>query len=238
MKKSSIEARRFSDVSTCSFSSGKCGKYIINDDLTVTLFPIVACFTGSSDEDEISPKDIKQSNSTGSSDFCVKNIAKASFGRREIEIAEQEMPGIMTLRKRAAEDKPLKNSKIVGCTHINAQTAVLIETLIELGASVRWAACNIFSTQNAVAAALAEKGVPIFAWRGETEEDFWWCLDRCIYKEGWQPNMILDDGGDATHLMLKKYPDYFKSIKGIVEESLTGVHRLYQVNSQIHHSLY
>ncbi|XP_023175176.1 adenosylhomocysteinase-like 2 [Drosophila hydei] len=210
VKKSSIEARRFSDVSTCSFSS--------------------ACFTGSSDEDEISPKDIKQSNSTGSSDFCVKNIAKASFGRREIEIAEQEMPGIMTLRKRAAEDKPLKNSKIVGCTHINAQTAVLIETLIELGASVRWAACNIFSTQNAVAAALAEKGVPIFAWRGETEEDFWWCLDRCIYKEGWQPNMILDDGGDATHLMLKKYPDYFKSIKGIVEESLTGVHRLYQMS--------
>ncbi|EDW58932.2 uncharacterized protein Dvir_GJ10596 [Drosophila virilis] len=209
-KKSSIVARRFSDVSTCSFSS--------------------ACFTETSDEDEISPKDVKQNNSHGSSDFCVKNIGKAAFGRREIEIAEQEMPGIMTLRKRAAADKPLKNAKIVGCTHINAQTAVLIETLIQLGASVRWAACNIFSTQNAVAAALAEVGVPIFAWRGETEEDFWWCLDRCIHNEGWQPNMILDDGGDATHLMLKKYPDYFKSIKGIVEESLTGVHRLYQMS--------
>lgn len=200
------------------------------------LFPFLACFTGSSDEDEISPKDAKQSNSSGSSDFCVKNIGKASFGRREIEIAEQEMPGIMTLRKRAAEDKPLKNAKIVGCTHVNAQTAVLIETLIQLGASVRWAACNIFSTQNAVAAALAEVGVPIFAWRGETEEEFWWCLDKCIHKEGWQPNMILDDGGDATHLMLKKYPDYFKSIKGIVEESLTGVHRLYQVSVTIHTS--
>ncbi|XP_064554413.1 adenosylhomocysteinase-like 2 [Drosophila montana] len=210
VKKSSIEARRFSDVSTCSFSS--------------------ACFTETSDEDEISPKDVKQNNSSGNSDFCVKNIGKAAFGRREIEIAEQEMPGIMTLRKRATADKPLKNAKIVGCTHINAQTAVLIETLIQLGASVRWAACNIFSTQNAVAAALAEVGVPIFAWRGETEEDFWWCLDRCIHNEDWQPNMILDDGGDATHLMLKKYPDYFKSIKGIVEESLTGVHRLYQMS--------
>ncbi|XP_034115566.1 adenosylhomocysteinase-like 2 isoform X1 [Drosophila sulfurigaster albostrigata] len=210
VKKSNLEARRFSDVSTCSFSS--------------------ACFTGSSDEDEASPKDITQRNSNGSSDFCVKNIGKAGFGRREIEIAEQEMPGIMTLRKRAMEDKPLKNANIVGCTHVNAQTAVLIETLQKLGASVRWAACNIYSTQNAVAAALAEAGVPIYAWRGETEEEFWWCLDKCIHSEGWQPNMILDDGGDATHLMLKKYPDYFKSIKGIVEESLTGVHRLYQMS--------
>lgn len=193
---------------------------------------LAACFTGSSDEDELSPKDIKQTNSSGSSDFCVKNIAKAAFGRREIEIAEQEMPGIMTLRKRATEDKPLKEAKIVGCTHVNAQTAVLIETLVQLGASVRWAACNIFSTQNAVAAALAEVGIPIFAWRGESEEDFWWCLDRSINSPGWQPNLVLDDGGDATHLMLKKYPNFFKSIKGIVEESLTGVHRLYQVSAQ------
>lgn len=193
---------------------------------------LAACFTGSSDEDELSPKDIKQTNSSGSSDFCVKNIAKAAFGRREIEIAEQEMPGIMTLRKRATEDKPLKEAKIVGCTHVNAQTAVLIETLVQLGASVRWAACNIFSTQNAVAAALAEVGIPIFAWRGESEEDFWWCLDRSINNPGWQPNLVLDDGGDATHLMLKKYPNFFKSIKGIVEESLTGVHRLYQVSAQ------
>ncbi|XP_034486807.1 adenosylhomocysteinase-like 2 isoform X2 [Drosophila innubila] len=210
VKKSNIEARRFSDVSTCSFSS--------------------ACFTETSDEDEASPKDVVQRNSKGSSDFCVKNIGKAAFGRREIEIAEQEMPGIMALRKRASEDKPLKNANIVGCTHVNAQTAVLIETLVKLGASIRWAACNIYSTQNAVAAALAEAGVPIFGWRGETEEDFWWCLDKCIHSEGWQPNMILDDGGDATHLILKKYPEYFKSIKGIVEESLTGVHRLYQMS--------
>ncbi|XP_017848150.1 adenosylhomocysteinase-like 2 isoform X2 [Drosophila busckii] len=210
VKKPNLEARRFSDVSTCSFSS--------------------ACFTGSSDEDDFSPKDNKQQNSSGSSDFCIKSIGKAAFGRREIEIAEQEMPGIMALRKRAADDKPLLNAKIVGCTHVNAQTAVLIETLTLLGASVRWAACNIFSTQNAVAAALAEAGVPIYAWRGETEEDFWWCLDKCVHKEGWQANLILDDGGDATHLILKKYPEYFKSIKGIVEESLTGVHRLYQMS--------
>lgn len=142
----------------------------------------------------------------------------------------------MALRKRATDDKPLKNAKIVGCTHINAQTAVLIETLAALGASLRWAACNIYSTQvtrnekislkkirnfklkmifkNEVAAALAEAGYPIFAWRGETEEDFWWCIDKCVNAENWQPNMILDDGGDATHLMLKKYPAMFKLIKG------------------------
>ncbi|KAH8330532.1 hypothetical protein KR067_004679, partial [Drosophila pandora] len=166
----------------------------------------------------------------GGTDFCVKSISKSTFGRREIEIAESEMPGIMTLRKRAKDEKPLKGAHIVGCTHVNAQSAVLIETLVQLGATVRWAACNIYSTQNAVAAALAEAGIPIFAWRGETEEEFWWCLDKCIHKEGWTPNLILDDGGDATHLMLKKYPDYFKGIRGIVEESVTGVHRLYMLS--------
>lgn len=162
------------------------------------------------------------------------------------------MSGILALRKRASEDKPLKNAQIVGCTHINAQTAVLIETLVELGATVRWAACNVYSTQvkaikllqskfthtylgickilqNAVAAALAEAGISIFAWRGETEDDFWWCLDKCINSANWHPNMILDDGGDATHLMSKKYPNLFRAIKGIVEESVTGVHRLYQL---------
>lgn len=108
----------------------------------------------------------------------------------------------------------MKNAKIVGCTHINAQTAVLIETLVELGAQVRWAACNIYSTQNEVAAALAYAGYPVFAWRGETEEDFWWCIDKCVAAENWQPNMILDDGGDATHLMLKKYNAMFKMIQG------------------------
>ncbi|XP_069952826.1 adenosylhomocysteinase-like 1 isoform X1 [Cherax quadricarinatus] len=188
-------------------------------------------YTGSSsEEDEVSPREKNQKNSKGSSDFCVKNISQAAFGRREIEIAEQEMPGIVALRKRATDDKPLKGAKIVGCTHINAQTAVLIETLVELGASVRWSACNIFSTQNEVAAALAEADHSIFAWRGESEEDFWWCIDKCINTENWQPNMILDDGGDATHLMLKKYPAMFKMIKGICEESVTGVHRLYQLS--------
>lgn len=184
----------------------------------------------SSEEDDVSPREKLQKNSSGFKDFCVRNIVQSAFGRREIEIAEQEMPGIMALRKRAVDDKPLKQAKIVGCTHINAQTAVLIETLTALGAQIRWAACNIYSTQNEVAAALAESGLPIFAWRGETEEDFWWCIDRCVNAENWQPNMILDDGGDATHLMLKKYPAMFKMIKGIVEESVTGVHRLYQLS--------
>ena len=140
------------------------------------------------------------------------------------------MPGIMALRNKAKEDKPLTGAKVVGCTHINAQMAVLIETLITLGAQVRWSACNIYSTQNEVAAALAENGIPVFAWRGESEEDFWWCIDRCIQAESWQPNMVLDDGGDATHLLVKKYNSIFKLMKGIVEESITGVHRLYQMS--------
>lgn len=183
----------------------------------------------SSDDEGVTPREKIQKSSKGFTDFCVKNIGQAAFGRREIEIAEQEMPGIVALRKRAEADKPLNGAKIVGCTHINAQTAVLIETLVALGAGVRWAPCNIYSTQNEVAAALAEAGIPVFAWKGETEEDFWWCIDRCVQADGWQPNMILDDGGDATHLMLKKYPATFKLIKGIVEESVTGVHRLYQL---------
>ena len=136
----------------------------------------------------------------------------------------------MALRHKAKEDKPLKGAKIVVCTHINAQTAVLVETLVTLGAQVRWAACNIYSTQNEVAAALAEAGIPVFAWRGENEEDFWWCIDKTISADSWQPNMILDDGGDATHVMVKKYPAVFKLMRGIVEESVTGVHRLYQLS--------
>uniref|UniRef100_A0A3P8V1U5 S-adenosylhomocysteine hydrolase-like protein 1 n=3 Tax=Cynoglossus semilaevis TaxID=244447 RepID=A0A3P8V1U5_CYNSE len=140
------------------------------------------------------------------------------------------MPALMVLRKRAAVEKPLSGSKIVGCTHITAQTAVLIETLCSLGAQCRWAACNIFSTQNTVAAALAEGGVPVFAWRGESEEDFWWCIDKCVRTDSWEPNMILDDGGDMTHWISKKYPSLFKRIKGIVEESVTGVYRLYQLS--------
>uniref|UniRef100_A0AAR2J3Q4 S-adenosyl-L-homocysteine hydrolase NAD binding domain-containing protein n=1 Tax=Pygocentrus nattereri TaxID=42514 RepID=A0AAR2J3Q4_PYGNA len=180
--------------------------------------------------DETSPRDKQQKNSKGNGDFCIKNIKQADFGRREIEIAEQEMPALMALRKRAQGEKPLAGAKVVGCTHITAQTAVLMETLSALGAQCRWAACNIYSTQNEVAAALAEGGFSVFAWKGESEDDFWWCIDRCVNLEGWQPNMILDDGGDLTHWIYKKYPNMFKKIKGIVEESVTGVHRLYQLS--------
>jgi len=179
---------------------------------------------------DASPRSTLMTNSSGSSDFCVKKISGHSYGRREIAIAEQEMPGIMSLRSKAREDQPLKKARIVGCTHINAQTAVLIETLVILGAKVRWAACNVYSTQNEIAAALAEAGIPVFAWRGESEEDFWWCIEKTITAEWWQPNMVLDDGGDATHTMVKKFPAVFKLMKGIVEESVTGVHRLYRLS--------
>ncbi|CAH2084272.1 unnamed protein product [Euphydryas editha] len=189
-------------------------------------------FWSSSDEDEgVQPHEKAIAAGQPNPPYCVRNIEQHELGRREIQIAEQEMPGIMALRARAKDDKPLKDAKIVGCTHINAQTAVLIETLAALGATVRWAACNIYSTQNEVAAALAHAGFAIFAWRGESEEAFWWCIDQCAAPSaGWQPNMILDDGGDATHLMLKKHAATFKQIKGIVEESVTGVHRLYQLS--------
>uniref|UniRef100_G3UTV5 Adenosylhomocysteinase like 1 n=2 Tax=Meleagris gallopavo TaxID=9103 RepID=G3UTV5_MELGA len=188
-----------------------------------------ASYTDSSD-DEVSPREKQQTNSKGSSNFCVKNIKQAEFGRREIEIAEQDMSALISLRKRAQGEKPLAGAKIVGCTHITAQTAVLIETLCALGAQCRWSACNIYSTQNEVAAALAEAGVAVFAWKGESEDDFWWCIDRCVNVDGWQANMILDDGGDLTHWVYKKYPNIFKKIRGIVEESVTGVHRLYQLS--------
>ncbi|KAH9633142.1 hypothetical protein HF086_013765 [Spodoptera exigua] len=189
-------------------------------------------FWSSSDEDEgVQPHEKAIAAGQPNPAYCVRNIEQHAFGRREIEIAEQEMPGIMALRARAKDDKPLKDAKVVGCTHINAQTAVLIETLAALGATVRWAACNIYSTQNEVAAALAHAGYAIFAWRGESEEAFWWCIDQCCTPTAtWTPNMILDDGGDATHLMLKKHAAAFKHIKGIVEESVTGVHRLYQLS--------
>jgi len=212
-RKKSYRSRSTSASSQDSFSSGS--------------------YTGSSsDEDETTPRERIQKNSKGFNEFCVRRIEQASYGRREIEIAEQEMPGIMALRKKASDDKPLTGAKIVGCTHVNAQTAVLIETLVALGAQVRWAACNIYSTQNEVAAALAENMISVFAWRGENEEDFWWCIEKCLSAENWQPNMLLDDGGDATHLMVKKFNSIFKvgTFKGIVEESVTGVHRLYQMS--------
>lgn len=187
------------------------------------------------DDEAVNPRMLVQRNSSGSGDFCVRDIRQAVRGRREIELAEQEMPGLQSLRSRvqASADgfarEPLAGSKIVVCSHVTAQTAVLVETLVHLGATVRWCACNIYSTQNAVAAAVAEAGVPVFAWRGESEDDFWWAVERCVSCENWQPNLVLDDGGDATNFLLRKYPATFASLKGIVEESVTGVHRLYQL---------
>ncbi|XP_051739418.1 adenosylhomocysteinase like 2a isoform X2 [Ctenopharyngodon idella] len=181
-------------------------------------------------EDDVFPRDREQINSKGNRDFCVKNIKLADYGRREIELAEDEMTALMALRKAAQGEKPLVGAKIVGCTHVTAQTAVLFETLMVLGAQCRWASCNIYSTQDEVAAALAEQDFPVFAWKGESEDDFWWCIDRCVNVEGWEPNMILDDGGDMTHWIYKKYPHLFKKVKGIVEESITGIHRLHHLS--------
>jgi adenosylhomocysteinase len=186
--------------------------------------------SSSDEEDTVSPRDKNQRSSRNFADFCVRDISECVFGRKEIEIAEQEMPGLMALRKRAVDDKPLKGARIVACTHITAQTAVLIETLVALGATVRWAACNIFSTQNEVAAAVAEAGISVYGWKRESEEDFWWCIDKCISGSGSVISLLLDDGGDLTHLLLKKYPAAFSNIRGIVEESVTGVHRLYQLS--------
>jgi len=164
------------------------------------------------------------------SDYKVKDIGLADWGRREIAIAETEMPGLMALRKEFGTRKPLKGARIAGCLHMTIQTAVLIETLIELGASVRWSSCNIFSTQDHAAAAIAARGVPVFAWKGMNEEEFWWCIDQTIEGPGgWRLNMILDDGGDLTQVMHAKYPRILAEVKGISEETTTGVHRLYEM---------
>ena len=166
-------------------------------------------------------------------DFKVKDISLAGWGRREIAIAETEMPGLMALRREFAGKAPLKGARIVGCLHMTIQTAVLIETLNELGAEVRWSSCNIFSTQDHAAAAVAIKGVPVFAWKGMTEEEFWWCIEKTLNgPNGWTPNMILDDGGDATKIMHEKYPEMLKDVKGISEETTTGVHRLYEMEKK------
>ena len=157
-------------------------------------------------------------------DFKVKDINQAGFGRKEIAIAESEMPGLMALRKEYKGKKPLQGARILGCLHMTIQTAVLIETLVELGAEVRWSSCNIFSTQNHAAAAIAKAGIPVFAWKSETEEEYWWCIKQTIEgKKDWKPNMILDDGGDLTALMHKEYKDMLKNIKGVSEETTTGV---------------
>ena len=163
-------------------------------------------------------------------DFKIADISLSEWGEKEIAIAETEMPGLMSLRKEFGASKPLKGARIAGCLHMTIQTAVLIETLIELGAEIRWSSCNIFSTQDHAAAALANKGIPIFAWKGETEEEAWWCIEQTIHgPNGWTPNMILDDGGDLTKLMHEKYPEMMKDVKGLSEETTTGVKRLYDM---------
>ena len=156
--------------------------------------------------------------------YKVKDITQAKWGREEIKIAQAEMPGLMSLRKEYSGQKPLKGARIAGCLHMTIQTAVLIETLVELGASVRWSSCNIFSTQDHAAAAIAKAGIPVFAWKGETEKEYWWCVEQTIEGDkNWKPNMILDDGGDLTGLMHKKYKDLLKNVKGVSEETTTGV---------------
>jgi len=161
------------------------------------------------------------------SDCKVADMSLAEWGRKEVAIAETEMPGLMALRQEYGSKKPLKGARIAGCLHMTIQTAVLMETLVELGAELRWSSCNIFSTQDQAAAAMAEAGIPIFAWKGESEEEFWWCIEQTIFgPDDWKPNMILDDGGDLTHIMHEKYPELLKDVRGISEETTTGVHRL------------
>ena len=163
-------------------------------------------------------------------DYKVADMSLADFGRKEIAIAETEMPGLMAIRKEFADSKPLDGVRLVGCLHMTIQTAVLIETLRELGADIRWSSCNIFSTQDHAAAAIAAAGVPVFAWKGETEEEYWWCVEQTITgPDGWKPNMILDDGGDLTMVMHEKYPELMKDIRGLSEETTTGVKRLYDM---------
>ena len=168
-----------------------------------------------------------------SEDFKVKDINLADFGRKEISIAETEMPGLMALREEFNKKKPLKGAKILGCLHMTIQTAVLIETLIDLGAEVRWSSCNIFSTQDDAAAAIAKAKIPVFAWKGETEEEYWWCIKQTIEgKKDWKPNMLLDDGGDLTDLMHKKYKDLLKSVRGLSEETTTGIKALNKLEKE------
>ena len=165
-----------------------------------------------------------------SPDYKIADIELANWGRKEIGIAESEMPGLMALREEYKDDQPLKGARIAGCLHMTIQTAVLIETLTDLGAEVRWSSCNIFSTQDQAAAAMAAAGIPVFAWKGETEDEAWWCIEQTIFgPDGWRPNMILDDGGDLTQMMHDKYPELLNDVKGLSEETTTGVHRLYEM---------
>ena len=166
-------------------------------------------------------------------DYKVKNISQAEFGRKEISIAESEMPGLMALREEYQGKTPLKGAKILGCLHMTIQTAVLIETLVELGAEVRWSSCNIFSTQDHAAAAIAKAGIPVFAWKGETEEEYLWCIKQTIEgKKDWKANMLLDDGGDLTAIMHNEYKDLLKEIKGVSEETTTGIKALNKMEKE------
>jgi adenosylhomocysteinase len=163
-------------------------------------------------------------------DFKVKDLSLAAWGRKEISMAEDEMPGLMAIREEFGKSQPLKGARIAGCLHMTIQTAVLIETLTALGATVRWSSCNIFSTQDHAAAGVAAAGTPVFAWKGLSEEEFWWCIEQTVRgPNGWTPNMILDDGGDLTVLMHQKYPEMLADVRGISEETTTGVHRLWEM---------
>ena len=166
-------------------------------------------------------------------DFKVADISLAEFGRKEIKIAETEMPGLMAIREEYKNQKPLEGANIIGCLHMTIQTAVLIETLVDLGADVRWSSCNIFSTQDHAAAAIADQNIPVFAWKGETEEEYTWCIEQTITgNTDWKPNLLLDDGGDLTAIMHKQYPELLKDIVGVSEETTTGVHRLYEMEKE------
>lgn len=168
-------------------------------------------------------------------DSKVADISLAAWGQREITLAEIEMPGLMTLRKKysVSNTKPLQGARIAGCLHMTIQTAVLIETLIELGAELRWSSCNIYSTQDHAAAAIAAKGIPVFAWKNESEAEFQWCIEKTLFgPNGWTPNLLLDDGGDLTHCVYYRYPELLTNIRGISEETTTGVHRLYEIKKQ------
>ena len=166
-------------------------------------------------------------------DYKVADIGQAAYGRAEVAIAETEMPGLMALRAEYKGQKPLKGARIAGSLHMTIQTAVLMETLVELGADLRWSSCNIFSTQDHAAAAMAAAGIPVFAWKGESEEEYWWCIDQTINgPDGWHPSMLLDDGGDLTAVMHERYPELMKDVRGLSEETTTGVHRLYDLEAQ------
>ena len=166
-------------------------------------------------------------------DYKVRDLSQAEFGRKEISIAESEMPGLMALREEYAGKSPLKGAKIIGCLHMTIQTAVLIETLVDLGAEVRWSSCNIFSTQDHAAAAIAKAGIPVYAWKGETEEEYVWCIKQTIEgKKSWKPNMLLDDGGDLTAIMHNEYKDLLKDVKGVSEETTTGIKALNKMEKE------